>query len=32
MKEAQNGLKKIKQTKKMADEIIKPNSQGKAKS
>lgn len=31
MKETQNELKEIKQTKKMADEIIKPNSEGKAK-
>lgn len=31
MKETQNELKEIKQRKKMADEIIKPNREGKAK-
>lgn len=32
MKETQNELKEIKQTKKTANEIIEPNSQGKAES
>lgn len=32
MKETQNELEEIKQTKKIADEIIKPNTQGKTKS
>ena len=31
MKETQNELEEIKQTKKIADEIIKPNTQGKTK-
>ena len=32
MRETQNELEEIKQTKKIADEIIKPNTQGKTKS